>query len=146
MTPVTFGKSSGPPASTKQVAYLLALVRQAGHADFRDGRGPLGLTQRQAGGKFTGPEASALIDRLLAEQRGEPDADDSSGSTATDEPPSVVATAAEQLDTKRRQLLTDAPAELLADELIRRGWTVTPPAVEGPRGFLEKRPPRFEGR
>jgi hypothetical protein len=66
-----FGQQSGPPASAKQVDYLKALVQKAGHADFRDARGPLSLTQRQAAGKFTRQEASALIEQLLAG----PDAD-----------------------------------------------------------------------
>ena len=64
---MAFGQQSGPPASHKQLQYLEALLRKAGHDGFRDARGPLGLTQRQAGGKFTKDEASTLIDQLLAE-------------------------------------------------------------------------------
>ena len=70
---VSFGQQSGPPASAKQLSYLLSLVKKAGFEGFRDARHPLGLTQRQAGGKFTGKEASALIDRLLG---GEADGDE----------------------------------------------------------------------
>ena len=62
---MAFGQSA-PPATPKQVQYLLSLVQKAGHTSFRDARGPLGLTQRQASGKFSKNEASALIDRLLA--------------------------------------------------------------------------------
>ena len=62
---MSFGRQSGPPASAKQVKYLLSLIEKDGHTGFRDARGPLGLTQRQAGGKFTKGEASELIDRLL---------------------------------------------------------------------------------
>ena len=61
---MAFGQAAGPPASAKQIAYLESLVKQAGHDSFRDARHPLGLTQRQAGGKFTKQEASELIDRL----------------------------------------------------------------------------------
>ena len=61
---VTFGQQSGPPASPRQVQQLLALLKDAGHTDFRDARGPMGFTQRQAGGKFTRDEAAAFIDQL----------------------------------------------------------------------------------
>jgi hypothetical protein len=115
---VTFGKQTGPPASAKQVQYLLALVKKAGHDDFRDARGPLQLTQRQAGGKFTRDEASVLIDRLL---QGD-------AASAGDEQPSFEReTAADRLDAEREQVLRGMPAGLLASELERRGWTVTAP-------------------
>jgi hypothetical protein len=110
---MAFGQQSGPPASSKQVQYLLALVQKAGHTGFRDARGPLGLTQRQAGGKFTGSEASALIDRLLS--------GDDEGPTG------IELSAAERLDNERESVLRGMPAGLLASELERRGWTVTPP-------------------
>jgi hypothetical protein len=42
---------------------LSALLHDAGHADFRDARGPMGFNQRQAAGKFTRDEATAFIDR-----------------------------------------------------------------------------------
>ena len=63
---MAFGQSSGPPASAKQMQYLEALVGKAGFSTFREARHPLGLTQRQAGGKFSTNEASALIEQLLA--------------------------------------------------------------------------------
>ena len=72
----------------------------------------MGLTQRQAGGKFTRDEAAALIERL---REGEPD-----GSSTVTARPSAMAAAVEQ--TLRRM-----PAEQLAAELTRRGWTVTAP-------------------
>jgi hypothetical protein len=37
------------------VQELLTLLQDAGHTDFRDARGPMGFTQRQAAGKFTQP-------------------------------------------------------------------------------------------
>ena len=61
---MAFGQQSGPPASATQVQELLALLKDAGHSDFRDARGPMGFTQRQAGGKFTRDEAAAFITQL----------------------------------------------------------------------------------
>ena len=61
---MAFGQSSGPPATARQIRELLDLLEAAGHTDFRDARGPLGFTQRQAGGKFTRDEADAFIAQL----------------------------------------------------------------------------------
>lgn len=116
---MAFGQSA-PPASTKQVQYLLSLVQKAGHASFRDARHPLGLTQRQAGGKFTRSEASALIDQLL----GNTDASPFDGGATTGE----AISAADRLDAERAQVLRGMPAGLLAAELESRGWQVNPPA------------------
>ena len=66
---MVFGQQSGPPASSRQVQELLALVKEAGHADFRDARGPMGFTQRQAAGKFTRDEVASFIDRLKRPRR-----------------------------------------------------------------------------
>ncbi len=63
---MSFGQSSGPSASAEQLQYLEALIAKAGYASFREARHPLGLTQRQAGAKFSTGEASALIESLLA--------------------------------------------------------------------------------
>ena len=63
---MAFGQSSGPQASAKQMQYLESLLGKAGFATFREARHPLGLSQRQAGGKFSTGEASALIEQLLA--------------------------------------------------------------------------------
>ena len=82
---MSFGQSNGPAASAKQLQYLEALVAKAGYDSFREARHPLGLTQRQAGGKFSTFEASALIEQLLASPTGaaegasvddDPDGDD----------------------------------------------------------------------
>ena len=124
---MSFGRQSGPPASAKQVSYLLALVEKAGHTGFRDARGPLGLTQRQAGGKFTKNEASALIDRLLA---GEGTAGGDGADGAAGERAAAAAeydSAAERLEAEQAAILRGMPAGLLAAELERRGWTVTSP-------------------
>src|SRR4051812_45288063 len=64
---MAFGQSSGPPATARQVQQLTLLVQAAGHADLRDARGPLGLTQRQSAGRFTRDEAEALIAQLEVE-------------------------------------------------------------------------------
>lgn len=122
---MSFGRQSGPPASSKQVSYLLSLVEKAGHTGFRDARGPLGLTQRQAGGKFTKGEASALIDRLLNGEGA-----DGGGDVADGEARSAAAeydSAAERLEAEQAAILRGMPAGLLAAELERRGWTVTSP-------------------
>lgn len=63
---MAFGQQSGPPATRQQLDELLALLEQAGQAGFRDARGPMGFTQRQAGGRFTRDEAQAFIDELIA--------------------------------------------------------------------------------
>ena len=106
---MAFGQQSGPPASARQVQELLALLQEAGHVDFRDARGPMGFTQRQAGGRFTRDEAAAFIEQL---QEGAVDSGDS--------PPAAPLTRADQA-------LRQIPAEQLAAELQRRGWIVIEP-------------------
>jgi hypothetical protein len=120
---MSFGRQSGPPASAKQVDYLRSLVERAGHTDFRDARGPLGLTQRQAGGKFTKGEASALIDRLLNGGDGGDGGDGAADGTVD----RGLDSAAERLEAEQASILRGMPAGLLAAELERRGWTVTSP-------------------
>src|SRR5688572_21929504 len=115
---MAFGQQSGPPATARQVQYLESLVLKAGHTSFRDARGPLGLTQRQAGGKFTRDEASTLIDQLLqADGLGDGGGEASMESIRAED----------QLEAERAQALRGMPATLLADELRRRGWSVAEP-------------------
>lgn len=136
---MAFGQPSGPPATAKQVRELLELLQAAGHSDFRDARGPMGFTQRQAGGKFTRDEAQELIDRLV-------EAADTGGSA---EPPapltrlkSTPSAAAPRSGGSRpaarpgqrgaaapaaSQAVADASDEELAAELQRRGWIVVEP-------------------
>jgi hypothetical protein len=109
---MAFGQQSGPAASAKQVQELLALLHDAGHDDFRDARGPMGFTQRQAGGKFTRDEVSAFIDRLQDAAF--------EGTGRHDAAPPARLTAAEQA-------LRRVPSEQLAAELQRRGWIVIEP-------------------
>lgn len=112
----------GPPPA-HQLRDLTALVEAAGHTGFRDARGPLGLNQRQAAGRFTRDEAAELIARLEAEAPtdGESPGPDAAGTAASAPPPA----------TSRRQSLARqlerVPEDLLIDEVRRRGWTVTPP-------------------
>jgi hypothetical protein len=108
---MAFGQQAGPPATARQVQELTQLLRAAGHDGFREARHPLGLTQRQAAGRFTRDEADDLISRLQ-----QPDADPSTKSAV--ESPRVDAA---------QKALRLMPAEQLAIELERRGWTVIPP-------------------
>ncbi len=107
-----FGQHAGPPATSRQVDELLDLLRAAGHDGFRDARGPMQFTQRQAAGKFTRVEADELIARLQEEA-------ESDGTAAPSEP--VV-----RLSNAER-LLREIPTEQLAGELQRRGWLVVEP-------------------
>jgi hypothetical protein len=108
---MAFGQQSRPQASARQVQRLLGLLQAAGHADFRDARGPMGFTQRQAAGKFTRDEAATFID--LLEETG------STGDLDLTGPPSRLSAA--------EQALRRVPAEQLAAELQRRGWVVVQP-------------------
>ena len=109
---MAFGQSAGPPAPGRMIDELLELLNAAGHTDFRDARGPMGFTQRQAAGKFTRDEAEAFIAELQeAQHRGEiPDAPAE---------PDVPSPTDESL-----RLVPDAQ---LAAELQRRGWIVVEP-------------------
>lgn len=109
---MAFGQQTGPPATARQVQELLALLQAAGHTDFRDARGPMGFTQRQAGGTFTRAEAEELIERLQ-------EAADAGEAPTPVAPTPRLSTADQQL----RRL----PAEKLAAELQRRGWAVMEP-------------------
>jgi hypothetical protein len=114
---MAFGQPAGPQASGRQVQELLALLQEAGHTGFRDARGPMGFTQRQAGGRFTRDEVESFIDRLQAEgDKG----DGGDGSPAPPIPTSPRTSAAEKV-------LQTLPAGELAAELRRRGWTVSEP-------------------
>lgn len=108
---MAFGQQSGPPASSRQVQELLALVHDAGHRDFRDARGPMGFNQRQAGGRFTREEADDYIRQLQG---------------AGSDPAETVASQGWRHDAQE-QLLGRMPAEQLAAELRRRGWMTIEP-------------------
>lgn len=112
LSDMAFGQQSGPPAPANKVRELLALLHDAGHADFRDARGPMGFTQRQAGGKFTRDEADAFIQQLEEAAHNE-------------SPPPPPASAIRPSAAERA--LRDLSSELLAAELQRRGWIVAEP-------------------
>jgi hypothetical protein len=115
---MSFGQPSGPPATARQLRELIELLEQAGHSDFRDARGPMGFTQRQAAGKFSRDEADAFIEQLQA-------------AAELDDAPAAVATPAAAIAPKRptaaERAVRDASDELLAAELQRRGWIVVAP-------------------
>ncbi|HET9731971.1 MAG TPA: hypothetical protein VFP54_04780 [Acidimicrobiales bacterium] len=90
---------------------LLALLQGAGHRDFRDARGPMGFTQRQAGGRFTREEADDYIRRLQGDET---------------DPGKPVETQGWR-QSAQEQLLGRLPAEDLAAELRRRGWMAIEP-------------------
>jgi hypothetical protein len=110
---MSFGQVSGPPATAKQVNELLTLLHEAGHSDFRDARGPMGFTQRQAGGNFSRDEADAFIAQLQA--------DAEQGAVAVEVAADPVV--ADAVDEAVRRIPTDR----LAAELQRRGWIVAAP-------------------
>ena len=115
---MAFGQQAGPPASAKQVEYLLALLKKAGHSGFRDARGAMGFSQRQGAGKFTRDEASALIDQLLENE-----------SEAADElPPTEPVARTATPPPKTARSIRDIPDAALLAEAERRGWSVTRPS------------------
>ena len=149
---MALGQQSGPPASARLVQRLIELVIQAGHTDLRDARHPLGLTQRQAGGKFTISEAQGLIDQLEAQLEAPqfqevnaeaqpatdtPDTGAAEASRAAQTPSNSASTqpsqtqrpqpVADSRDERRRAALRKIPDYLLAGELQRRGWIVMEP-------------------
>ena len=108
---MAFGQHAGPPATSRQVEELLGLLHAAGHESFRDARGPMQFTQRQAAGKFTRAEADELIARLQAASDG------------VAGPPPEPGPRMSNIE----QLLRRIPAEQLAGELQRRGWLAVEP-------------------
>jgi len=112
---MAFGQASGPPASHSQMRELSELLQAAGHSDFRDARGPMGFTQRQAGGKFTRDEADEFIAALHEA------ADDESA------PPPAPARAKPARRSRADVQLEKFSDEQLASELQRRGWVVMEP-------------------
>ncbi len=111
---MAFGQASGPPASHSQLRELTELLEAAGHTDFRDARGPMGFTQRQASGKFTRDEADEFIAALheAAETTAEP-------APAPRQKSATRGRAEAQLEKFSDQQL--------AAELQRRGWVVMEP-------------------
>jgi len=119
---MAFGQQSGPPATARQVQELLGLLHQAGHVDFRDARGSMGFTQRQAGGRFTRDEAEGFIARLQ-DAESEADGPDEPGPDRAG--PMTGGRPARPAPPDRA--LARIPDERLASELRRRGWTLVEP-------------------
>ena len=139
---MTFGQPAGPPASAKHVQHLLSLLQAAGHRDFRDARGPMGFNQRQAGGKFTRDEVTALIEQLEQEadaERGDAPPGDAAPAahtptrraaprpTARDGEAAGGTTTSPGTPSKVEHALRKVPSSMLAAELQRRGWVVMEP-------------------
>ena len=124
---MAFGQQTGPPASARQVEEITQLLEQAGYDSFREARHIFGLTQRQASGKFTQGEAVELIERLQAEPSEPPEPSRSSESSESARDAGAERSARRQAD-RQAELLVTIPAEVLADELVRRGWMCMPPA------------------
>jgi hypothetical protein len=116
---MAFGQAAGPPAGARRVAELADLLAQRGYDSFKEARHPFGLTQRQAAGKFTVTEADELLALLEA--------------TADDEVPAPAggAPTTPAIDRQRRrdeELVAKMDAEVLATELVNRGWCcIAPP-------------------
>lgn len=108
---------------------LLDLVVAAGHVDFRDARGPLQFTQRQAAGKFTRDEADAFIARLRAEaEADEAEAGEVPGRAPNIPVPRVAPSRARRTQASPRAVsLEGVPSDVLAAELQSRGWVVLEP-------------------
>ena len=122
---MAFGQQSGPPASVKHVGENESLLERAGFSSLREARHIYGLSQRQAGGKFTRQEADELIARLLA---GEGELDSEQATAAVDAIVIAEQRAAKRGAAKQDELLAAVPDDALADELVRRGWVCMPPA------------------
>jgi len=123
---MAFGQPSGPPATARQLQTLSTLVEAAGHTSFRDARGPLGLTQRQAAGRFTRDEAETFIERLEREAEGGGGSHEVGAAQGAVPSPARTGAAATG-STSLAQQLRRVPEDLLVGELRRRGWTVTGP-------------------
>ncbi len=138
---MAFGQPSGPPATARQLRELTALIEAAGHTGFRDARGPLGLTQRQGGGRFTQDEAQALIARLEAEAEEGDGTDHAAGTVPSGQTGKTVPIAPRRSAPRTAgaggassgtlaEQLQRVPEELLVDELRRRGWALIPPSLD----------------
>lgn len=118
---------------------FIELLEAAGHSDFRDARGPMGFTQRQAGGKFTRDEADEFIEQLRLEAAGGEGTTASPASDPKPKPakstaprrqaaaPPTAATGAHAALSPAEKQLRRIPTAELAAELQRRGWIVVEP-------------------
>ena len=128
---MAFGQQSGPPASHREIEQLEALLGEAGYSSFREARHIYGLTQRQASGKFTQGEAAELLERLTL---GEGELDAATATEVATVTADAVASgratadrAAKRAAHRQAEQVAALPDDLLADELVRRGWVCIPP-------------------
>ena len=126
---MAFGQASGTPASHSQLRELTELLEAAGHSGFKDARGPMGFTQRQASGKFTRDEADEFIAALQEAEHDslEPEA---SPSPARPKPAAARPKPARPKATQRpgtTSSLESVSDQELAAELQSRGWVVMEP-------------------
>ena len=112
---MAFGQQSGRPANARRVDELLDQVRRSGYSDFREARHPLGLTQRQAAGRFTEDEVEELSAKLVGTETGS----------------ELPFSADVKVSAAAKNLLRALPAEQIALELERRGWIVIAPEGAG---------------
>lgn len=126
---MAFGQPSGPPAGQRQLERLRELLSERGFDSFREARHRLGLTQRQANGRFSIEEADDLIERLEA---GAQVAD--SLPMQTPDGISVGESVVQRAHERRRRVqaasIVDIADDVLADELVRRGWCCIPPTPD----------------
>ncbi|MHB1137855.1 MAG: hypothetical protein ACYC2O_02790 [Microthrixaceae bacterium] len=134
---MAFGQAAGPPAPQKQVDRLASLLAERGFDSFKEARHPFGLTQRQAGGKFTSTEVDELIERLEAEavvaaSLGDaastpPEPSAHATGAAVPRSPASAARAAARNGARDASAVQRMDAAVLADELTSRGWCCIPP-------------------
>jgi hypothetical protein len=129
---MAFGQQSGPPASAKEVAHLEALLGEAGYSSFKEARHIYGLNQRQAAGKFSRDEAAELLTRLVS---GEGELSATTASAVVEETADAMASgrataerAAKRAAHRQAEQVAALPDDLLADELVRRGWVCMAPS------------------
>src|SRR5215207_4594642 len=120
---MAFGQAAGPPANPRRVAELAALLAAQGYDSFREARHPFGLTQRQAGGKFTNAEVDQLIEALQA-----------AGDDAEEVAPATPAPVDARRRSRQEELAVTLDAEVLATELVNRGWCCIAPPDEAAAG------------
>jgi hypothetical protein len=115
---------------------LSTLLAEHGYSTFKEARHPLGLTQRQANGKFTVAEATDLIDRLTqsASAAGSVSAEDATSSLEGSALPLAqvrqIDHAAVKALRRTEELIAAVSDEMLADELQRRGWCCIAPPTD----------------
>ena len=126
---MAFGQSKGPSATGRQVQELLQLLQNAGHADFRDARGPMGFNQQQAGGRFTADEAGELINQLQAAEHEAEQNAPAKPKKAAAKPKKATATKTTKPGADMTEaeiaLRTMSTKDLVLEIRRRGGWTVT---------------------